>query len=171
MKKIPWFLAAVTLAASGSYIFVYLYRWEWHRALLVGILFLAAEVGFTGALVLKRLGELRQEDSPTTPDPRLLRRIQEARPPSRRFEWLKSTDQVSVFLPILLGSGAVISGLAWLVEKVASATTEPHLESALAADLSGLRFPQKPLVATDTEVLTQQGSETARLLLGPGNSA
>ena len=42
------------MVAAGWYVFVYLYRWEWNRALVSGIIFLAAEVALLGALVLER---------------------------------------------------------------------------------------------------------------------
>ena len=38
--------------------FVYLYRWEWNRAIVAGIIFLAAEVGLLGAALFSRLSKL-----------------------------------------------------------------------------------------------------------------
>ena len=55
MKAIAWFVGAVTLAASGAYVFIYLYRWEWHRALFVMVVFVAVEVALCTALVLRQL--------------------------------------------------------------------------------------------------------------------
>ena len=37
------------LVASGGYVLVYLYRWEWNRALMAGVFFLAAEIALVGA--------------------------------------------------------------------------------------------------------------------------
>lgn len=33
-----------TLIASGTYVFIYLNRWEWNRAIISGVIFVAAEV-------------------------------------------------------------------------------------------------------------------------------
>ena len=48
-------LGGVTLAASGAYTFVYLYRWEWNRALMSAAIFIAAEVAVMGSLLAQRL--------------------------------------------------------------------------------------------------------------------
>ena len=50
----------VTLGASGWYVFVYLYRWEWNRALISGVIFVAAELALIGTLVLERLSRLER---------------------------------------------------------------------------------------------------------------
>jgi hypothetical protein len=41
--------ALFVMLISAWYVFVYLYRWEWNRAIVAGIIFLAAEVGLLGA--------------------------------------------------------------------------------------------------------------------------
>jgi hypothetical protein len=48
-------LGGVTLAASGAYTFVYLYRWEWNRALMSAAIFVAAEVAVMGSVLADRL--------------------------------------------------------------------------------------------------------------------
>ena len=48
-------LGGITLAASGAYTFVYLYRWEWNRALMSAAIFIAAEVAVMGSLLAQRL--------------------------------------------------------------------------------------------------------------------
>ena len=57
-RKIGYLALLVVLAAAGWYVFVYLYRWEWNRAVVSGIIFLAAEIGLLGALVLDRLARI-----------------------------------------------------------------------------------------------------------------
>ena len=47
-RKIGILAAVVTLLASGAYVFVYLYRWEWNRAQVSAAIFVAAEVGLVG---------------------------------------------------------------------------------------------------------------------------
>ena len=48
-------LGGLTLVASGAYTFVYLYRWEWNRALMSAAIFIAAEVAVMGSLLSQRL--------------------------------------------------------------------------------------------------------------------
>ena len=57
-RKFGVALAAVVMAVAGWYVFVYLYRWEWNRAIVAGIIFLAAEIGLLGAALVDRLSKL-----------------------------------------------------------------------------------------------------------------
>jgi hypothetical protein len=172
-RRIGLAAALVTLAAAGWYVFVYLARWEWNRALMAGVIFLAAELCLLGLLLLDRLARLeqrlderlsatappgrganRRSSGParpaTTPDPRLLDRLHEAAPPSRRpFEWLDPMDRMSVFVPVLLGAGVLLSGAAWVVERVARLTGGPALERRLATRLDGLSLPPGGLLDDD----------------------
>ncbi|MGY1608454.1 MULTISPECIES: hypothetical protein [unclassified Geodermatophilus] len=174
MKKLSWILAAAVLVASGGYVLVYVYRWEWHRALLVGVLFLAALVGFTAALVLRRIGRVERALSASAgghpPDP--LRRLRAAPVEPRPFRWLRPEDlqRTHVFIPILLGGGVLVSGLAWLLERLAGASARAGVEEDLAVSLQQVSFPQGPLVPTRAEALAgaaPTGDPALRLLLGP----
>jgi len=72
----------------------------------------------------------------------VLARIRESAPARRRhFAWLTDTDKASVFVPVLMGAGVVISALAWAVEKVARTTGRPVLERHLAARLAPISLP------------------------------
>lgn len=143
-RKVAVLVALAVLAASGSYVFVYLYRWEWNRALVSGIIFVAAEVGLVGALIYgrlakvdRRLDELDRRSS--VPDDRVLLRLQEHRPdPAKPFAWM-THSQTNVFVPVLLGAGFVLSGLAWIVDRIARATAGPAVERDLARSLTTLR--------------------------------
>ena len=42
--RIASLFGVVVMAATALYFFVYLWRWEWNRALIAGVLFVAAEV-------------------------------------------------------------------------------------------------------------------------------
>ena len=53
-------LGGVTLAASGAYTFVYLYRWEWNRALMSAAIFVAAEVAVMGSVLAERLKSINR---------------------------------------------------------------------------------------------------------------
>ncbi|HEX7095863.1 MAG TPA: hypothetical protein VF183_08255 [Acidimicrobiales bacterium] len=130
-------LSLVVIAASGGYLLVYLYRWEWNRALMSGLFFLAAIVTFSTSLILgafrginDRLDRIegviassrragpgagathRGEPPPVvTPD---------TSSRSRHFDWLREPiDGFGVFIPVLIGAGVVLSGVAYVIERVA----------------------------------------------------
>ena len=103
------------MAAAGWYVFVYLYRWEWNRALVSGIIFLAAEVALLGASSSldvdsqPKLDGTASTHSTGPPDERVLRRLREHAPePAKPFAWLERS-QTNVFVPVLLGAGVVLS--------------------------------------------------------------
>jgi hypothetical protein len=164
-RRIGLLASLVTLAAAGWYVFIYLARWEWNRALMAGVLFVAAELGLLGLLLLDRLARLERRlderdraparvappatvapslepAAPAAADARVLARVHDAAPPPRRpFAWLDPTDRMSVFVPVLLGAGVLLSGAAWLVERVARLTGGAALERRLAARLDVLALP------------------------------
>ncbi len=145
--RIAKLLGGVVMASTALYFFVYLWRWEWNRALIAGVLFVATEVAMASATVLNRLHGL-SEKLGTTPDPGVLARIRESAPPPHdHFEWLSpKSGQMGVFVPVLIGMGVVASGLAWLVERLARATAGPVMERGLAARLGPLAWPAGGLV-------------------------
>ncbi len=150
---------AATLGASGWYLFAYLYRWEWNRAVIAGVIFVAAEVALIGTLVIERLGRLERridqsERRPAShPDPAVLDRLRETAPaPSEPFAWLtRRPDETSVFVPVLLGAGVVFSALAWVVERVARVTARPAAEESLARRLDSLALPSGGLIGEGEE--------------------
>ena len=140
-------VAGASAAASAAYTIVYLYRWEWHRALVAAVFLVAAEVALATVAVLRRLSVLEQRleiviaAPPPIPAMDVLQRVREAAPPPRPvFAWL-GPDRTNVFLPILLGAGVLASAAAWVVETVARATARPVLERRLATRLGGLALP------------------------------
>jgi hypothetical protein len=139
-RRLGTLLTVLVLAASGSYLLVYLYRWEWNRALVAGVIFVAAEVAIVATALLRRLRALEQRfDELAHATPTSLARIQQAAPPpsSPHFEWLDPT-QMNVFVPVLLGAGVILSLVAHGVERLASATTTPLHERDLAARLNAI---------------------------------
>jgi hypothetical protein len=144
-------IGAGVMFFTALYFFVYLWRWEWNRALIAGVLFVAAEVAMATATILRRLHRL--DERLQAPDPAVLARIRETAPPARdHFEWLApKADRFSVFVPVLIGMGVVASGLAWLVERLARATAGPALERGLAARLSPLAWPSGGLVPENSD--------------------
>jgi hypothetical protein len=134
----------IVMAAAGWYVFVYLYRWEWNRALVSGLIFVAAEIAMLAALVLERLAKLGRrvdEMDRARTEERTLRRLREHAPePAKPFAWL-DRSQMNVFVPVLLGAGVVMSGLAWIVDRIARLTAVPSMERGLARKLGSLQPP------------------------------
>ena len=154
-------LGGLTLAASGFYTFVYLYRWEWNRALMSAAIFIAAEVAVMGSLLSQRLKVISHRldaQAPAAPVPAApapapsmrRERIHAAQPPARvGFAWLSRPEHMNVFVPVLMGAGVLMSGLAWVVERVARATVSPVAERGLAARLDGLELPAHGFVTAE----------------------
>jgi hypothetical protein len=155
-------LGGLTLAASGAYTFVYLYRWEWNRALMSAAIFIAAEVAVMGSLLSQRLkvishrldAEAAQPARPTPAAVLRRERIHAAQAPARvGFAWLSRPEHMNVFVPVLMGAGVLMSGLAWLVERLARATVSPMAERGLATRLDGLELPAHGFVTAEHQPL------------------
>ena len=150
-KWISYAIGGVALVAAGFYIFIYLYRWEWNRAIMAGVLFIAAEIGLVAALILDRLKKMEERLNDRSAPMNLdsLQDIQDSAPePRRHFAWLTDQDKVGVFVPVLMGAGVVISGIAWCVERLAASTARPLLERRLALRLAPLSLPDGGLTGT-----------------------
>jgi hypothetical protein len=149
-RKIGWLIAILTLAASGTYVFVYLYRWEWNRALTAGIIFIATEVAVVGALILDRLHTRHDATSRSVRSPgrpTLAPGDGGDGPVRDHFAWLaESSSRLSVFIPVLLGAGILLSGIAWLVERIARAAARPGLEWRMPEQFQALALPKEPLI-------------------------
>lgn len=140
-------LGLVVLIASTTYLLVYLYRWEWNRALLTGLFVLAAELAVIGGSLSRRLRnverllELQEQRSR---EQRIRERLAAAPTPKPvSFAWLRdASDGTPVFVPVLLGAGAVLSAVAYVVERIAIATADPALQRDVAARLTRLTIPE-----------------------------
>lgn len=134
-----------SLVASGSYVFIYLNRWEWNRALISGVIFVAAEVALATVLLHSRLRRLSLETAELREllrEERTLGRLQATAPPARNyFAWISRPERMNVFVPVLMGAGVLLSGLAWGVERVARVTARPAMEQGLAHRLGALSPP------------------------------
>ncbi len=155
--------AVVTLLAAGAYFFVYLYRWEWNRAQVSAAIFIAAEIGVVAMLLTDRMRriERRLDRLGGEGADRRLHILRSTQPAPRvTFAWLTRTDRTSVFIPVLLGAGAVLSALAWVVERFARATAGRGAERGLANRLGALEPP--------TGGLLDGGADALAVLRGPG---
>ncbi len=164
MKVVAWLFGVVTLIASGAYAAVSLGRWEWNRALFFTMVFLAAEVGLAAALLLRRLSRL--DDRMTERDEQSSRdamaAVRRARPAHRRFEWLDVdrrdlATRTNVFITMVVGGGVLLSGAAWVVDKLATSTTDRGREASLAKDLESIQYPPSGILVDDVTVLARSG--------------
>jgi hypothetical protein len=156
VKIIAWLAGIGTLVAGALYMVVSLNRWEWNRALFFGLIVLIAEVGLATGLVLRRLARLEHVSSRV--DPAVANIIREARPPSPdRFAWLRESNQnLNVFITFLVGGGVMLSGIAWVVDRVASKSSSPAGEERLGRQLNPISYPSGGLLLDDVTVLAQE---------------
>jgi hypothetical protein len=151
-------LLGAVLVGSGLYLFVYLYRWEWNRAHTAGVFLIVAEIALVALVLDARISRLesrlsrardderrdvRQGAPPRRRAPDAIRiQIRDAAPASRKhFAWLRpDASSTNVFVPALMGAGMVMSGLAWLIERLGRVTAKPALEGDLARRLGPLWF-------------------------------
>ncbi|MEU5877167.1 hypothetical protein [Spirillospora sp. NPDC047279] len=111
---------------TGGYVVVYLARWEWQRALMAGELLLISLIVLVAVAGAHRLA--RMEARLTRPAENAGQRAAVPEPPMTapapppRFRWLEpDSDAYKVFIPVLLGAGIMMSGIAALVERIAAA--------------------------------------------------
>ena len=155
-RPIRALLGGGTLAASGTYTFVYLYRWEWNLVLISSVIFVAAVVLVMRSLLAEPLTVLHdrvdvQEAGSGSASHRLrLHRIRAAAPPPRaNLSWVSRPDRMNVFVPVLMGAGVLLSGIAWAVERIARGTVSPVAERGLADQLDGLALPTHGFVTAE----------------------
>jgi hypothetical protein len=148
--------ALLVLGSSGTYFFVYIYRWEWNRAATAAAIFVMMEVAIFGMAILDRLKKIEDKVAATSkvPDAIALEHLRATAPePKPRFRWLTGGgDQMSVFVPVLMGAGFVVSGIAWAVERVSHATARPLLERGLAVRMNALALPAGGLMGNSVAV-------------------
>jgi hypothetical protein len=175
MRRIPLVILLLTLVASGFYVFLYLNRWEWTRALFVTMVFVTAEVALVGWVITERIRRLEQrlEDqrAAETVDPSVLVRLRQHRPEHDRFAWLgESMTRTNVFITMVVGGGILLSGLAWIIDRIAGRTVAAGRERQLAADLAPIAFPSGHLVAHEASLIAQElpssDDPELRLLVG-----
>lgn len=149
-RKIGYAVAGLVIVSSGAYLFVYLYRWEWNRAMIAGIIFIASELAVGTMMVLERLRRIEERLEEQRSEPRAtLEAIRETAPaPASRFKWLSGEEGgLQVFVPVLMGAGVIFSAIAWMVERFARATAKPALEQGLALRLQPLALPEGGFLA------------------------
>lgn len=173
MRRLAYVFGGLAAAGAGTYLVIYLYRWQWQRAMICGVLLLVVEVMLFGLVVLARLSRIeerlrdsdrRQRETAARQDDALAR-LRAAPGPDEaaggtregRFRWLdEPAERTYVFVPVLMVAGVALSGIAWVVQKVASATARPA-ERRLAGRLAVLTAPD-PAAPGDLEDLPPVGA-------------
>ncbi len=166
MRRIAYVFGWLAAAGAGSYVVIYLYRWQWQRAVLCGVLLLVVEVMLLGITLIGRLSRIEEQVRETQDQVResgrrqqdVLARLRETpvRQGAGRFRWLdEPAERTFVFVPVLMVTGVLLSGLAWVVQRVASVTAKPA-ERRLAGRLAVLAAPD-PAADTDLEDLPPAG--------------
>jgi hypothetical protein len=175
MRHVAYVFGWLAAAGAGSYVVIYLYRWQWQRAVLCGVLLLVVEVMLLGITLIGRLSRIEEQVRETQDQVResgrsqqdVLARLREA-PVGQgagRFRWLEEpAERTFVFVPVLMVTGVLLSGLAWVVQRIASVTAKPA-ERRLAGRLAVLAAPD-PAADTDLEDLPPAGGRRS-----PGQAA
>src|SRR5882757_449324 len=153
MKYVSYLFGGLSTIAAAVYLVIYLYRWEWQRAVICGVLLLAVEVFLVCVILLGRMGRLeRRLIEADTRVEEIRRRLEHSREQASAtpFRWLGSdprgdgadgTTRTFVFVPILMVTGAALSGAAWVIQRIAAATARPGAERRLAGRLAPLAAP------------------------------
>ncbi|WP_329137199.1 hypothetical protein OG552_26915 [Streptomyces sp. NBC_01476] len=153
MKYISYLFGGLCTVAAAVYLVIYLYRWEWQRAVICGVLLLAVEGFLVLVIMLGRMSRLERRimDADTRVE-EIKRRLEHSREDQsvNAFRWLGSdprrdgldgTTRTFVFVPMLMVTGAALSGLAWVIQRVAAVTARPGAERRLAGRLAPLAAP------------------------------
>jgi hypothetical protein len=136
-------LLGAVLVGAGGYLFIYLYRWEWNRAHTAGVFLIVAEIALVAMVLDARISRVESRLSEQRRAPEAVRtHLRESSKPARaHFAWLRpDSSSTNVFVPALMGAGMIMSGLAWLIERVGRATAKPVLEGDLARRIGSLWF-------------------------------
>jgi hypothetical protein len=166
---VTWLSVVAVLVVAGGYTVTYLFQWQWMRAQIAGIAFVAALVVASTLAVLARIRRLeRRLDLLTTLT--LARAEDQAAPgdrpdvePRPDFPWLAPATSApallalpllglappegSVFIPVFLATGLVVAALASVVERISALRHgNPVLmvERPAAATLSPTPVPRAP---------------------------
>lgn len=173
MRKLAWAIGVATFLGALGYSFVSLYRWEWTRALYFAMVALIAEVGLMAGLVLHRLAGMRAERSAAEKE--VVALLRDSRTPRHRFAWLapeRISARTNVFITMFVGGGVVLSGLAWLIDRIAGSTTGNGADHRLARELGRIEYPAGGLHVDAVSALahTVPHADDARLRLLLGRS-
>lgn len=126
VKRLVYAGLGLMVVFTAGYLVVYTARWEWQRSLMAGELLLVTLLVLLGVVMTDRFNRLERrltELTETTSEPpkTAVRPYGAPGAEAPAFRWLQQdTNTYGVFIPVLLGAGIVVSGLAALVERIAA---------------------------------------------------
>ncbi|GHH85274.1 hypothetical protein [Streptomyces capitiformicae] len=172
MRRLAYLFGGAAAVGAAVYFVVYLYRWQWQRAILCGVLLLIVGVLLLGIVLLGRLARIEErirESDRRQQDVLARLRQPTVRERDERFRWLEDpASRTYVFVPVLMVTGVLLAGVAWLVQRIATVAARPTAERRLAGRLSVLAAPD---TAPDTDLEDVRplgggsgGRHTARLI-------
>ncbi len=169
-RRVGLSVAFVVVLVSAVYVVVDLARWEWNRAALAALVCVAALVVFSTTLILgyltrldQRLDEATRRSVPVRhAPPEVTERPVVGAP---HFAWLEPPRDRGVFVPILLGAGAILSFVASVVERVSGAVAQSTLGPG-ELDRLGVRLPLGDGMVSVGHVARPHGSRARRVLVG-----
>ncbi len=154
MRKLVWLSAGATFVGAFTYSIISLNRWEWNRALFFGLVALVAEVGLAAGLVLRKIDQLTRTADEEREQIRAV--LRDTRHQPQRFAWLDPKEVMTrsnVFITMLVGGGVLLSGLAWVIDKIAARTSTTIAEGRLAGDLTRISYPEDGLYVDEVTAL------------------
>lgn len=129
-------LAGVTVVA-GVQLILYIVWWEWVRASLAGVVFVACLVVAAAVVILDRIERLERRIREVGATARPRNEIAEPDAPSvlepaPDFRWLEAVKPTPtyVFVPLLLGLGVLVTLVSNVVERIARATQSRRYAAA-----------------------------------------
>lgn len=135
---VTWLSLLAVLGFSGGYTIAYLFSWQWMRAQIAGLAFVAALVVVSALAVMTRIRRLeRRLDALLPVAATVARSPQVDVEPRPDFRWLSTPTAApallaipllgglrppegSVFIPVFLATGLVVAGLASVVERISA---------------------------------------------------
>jgi len=152
VRRLAIVVLLVTLLVSTWYFLAYLAWWEWNRALIAGVIVIAAEIGLVALVLLSRLDRLDRTHDDHARVERIKARLEAHPDDPQPFAWLRRPDQLNVFVPVLLGAGLIVSSAAWVLERIARLTARSGTTDALSRDLATLAPPDGGFLGGDDPI-------------------
>jgi hypothetical protein len=169
-RRVGLSVAFVIVLVSAVYVVVDLARWEWNRAVLAALMCLAALVVFSTTLILgqltridQRLDEVARRSIPEQSNSQVA--AESAGAGVAHFAWLEPQRDRGVFVPILLGAGAILSFLASVVERISGAVAQNTL-GAGELDRLGVHLPLGDATVAVGHVARPHRSRAHRVVVG-----
>jgi hypothetical protein len=168
-RRVGLSVAFVIVLVSAVYVVVDLMRWEWNRAVLAALVCVAALVVFSTTLILghltrldQRLDEVARRSIPEQSTSQVATGFPAVG--AAHFAWLEPERDRGVFVPILLGAGAILSFLASVVERISGAIAQNTLGPG-ELDRLGVHLPLGDATVAVGHVARPHGPRARRVVV------